>query len=121
MANGARFNVMFYEVDDFAIVGLHAGGPDLNRNVLRRHYRDILLPHVLQSQGIAALTSGPGVPTLEQVGTRVDHLLAPEAARLRRLQHEWNRSPQKDFLGYPSVHLLGQKVDAWGLTSRDEK
>ena len=91
MANGARFNVMWYEVDDFAVVGLHAGGPDLNRKVLRRHYRERLLHHVLPSQGRAALTSGPGVPTLEQLGTRVDRLLALDAARLRRFQHEWNR------------------------------
>ena len=30
-------------------------------------------------------------------------------------------SPRKSFLGYPSVHLLGQKVDALGLATNEEK
>lgn len=30
-------------------------------------------------------------------------------------------SPKKSFLGYPSVHLLGQKVDALGLATAEEK
>ena len=30
-------------------------------------------------------------------------------------------SPRKSFLGYPSVHLLGQKVDALGLATAEEK
>ena len=30
-------------------------------------------------------------------------------------------SPRKSFLGYPSVHLLGQKVDALGLATAADK
>lgn len=30
-------------------------------------------------------------------------------------------SPRKSFLGYPSVQLLGQKVDALGLATAEEK
>ena len=30
-------------------------------------------------------------------------------------------SPKKSFLGYPSVHLLGQKVDALGLATAEDK
>ena len=30
-------------------------------------------------------------------------------------------APNKAFLGYPSVHLLGQRVDALGLATAEEK
>lgn len=30
-------------------------------------------------------------------------------------------SPKKSFLGYPSVTLLGQKIDAFGLTASADK
>lgn len=30
-------------------------------------------------------------------------------------------NPKKVFIGYPSVKLLGQKVDSFGLTTDEEK
>ena len=30
-------------------------------------------------------------------------------------------SPKKSFIGYPSVHLLGQKVNTFSLTTDQEK
>ena len=50
-----------------------------------------VLADVFQSEGRAALTSGPGVPTFQQVDTTATLLWALDAAELSRRQHEWNR------------------------------
>ena len=58
MASGARFIVPKLHVDVSSVFGLHAGDLILNPDVLKRHYRCVLLPHVFESECRPAFTKG---------------------------------------------------------------
>ena len=87
--NGARFNVL--NLDVFAVFSLHAEGPNLASAVLQRHFRYFLLPHVFQSEGRSAYTSGTLVLTLQQVTAAWDILRPLDASGLHLMQRDWDR------------------------------
>ena len=91
IADGTRFDILKSNIDFFIIFGLHVGGPDLNVDVLKRHYRCHLIPNIFQSKSRPTYTSGANVPTWAHIDAAVDVLRPSDTAGLNCWQCEWNQ------------------------------
>lgn len=74
-------------LDLFAIFGLQADGPPLNRRALQSHFRKTLMPHCFERQtSSSTATQGPDVPTWQQANIAKEILVKLNAGQLVALQ-----------------------------------
>lgn len=118
-ANGAYFadQIANSRLDPFAVFGLHADDIWLSMSGARYHFRHVVMPHVFE-RNTAAASSGPRVPTWQQVNIAKEMMLDHGKDSFKSLKAAWSRQSVQVWNAFAPVGSQGAKmarVDRYGI------